>query len=71
MSILVFQKPTQQLAKDLGVSDVAIGKFCKKHKIKKPERGYWTKIGALSSWATGGETFYLILAEYTLGFEKG
>ena len=49
MSILVFEKPTQQLAKDLGVSDVAIGKFCKKHKIKKPERGYWSKVAALSS----------------------
>lgn len=49
MSKLVFEKPTQQLAKDLGVSDVAVGKFCKKHNIKKPERGYWTKIVALSS----------------------
>ena len=43
MSKLVLEKPTSQLAIDLGVSDVAIGKYCKKHNILKPERGYWTK----------------------------
>ena len=46
MSKLVFEKPTQQLSKDLGVSDVAIGKFCKKHNINKPPRGYWAKKAA-------------------------
>ena len=44
MTRLVFEKPSSQLAKDLGVSDSAIHKFCKKHNIAKPERGYWTKI---------------------------
>lgn len=43
MAIMVMQKPTSQIAIELGVSDVAIGKFCKKHNIPKPERGYWTK----------------------------
>ena len=43
MAKVVFEKPTQKLAKELGVSDVAVGKFCKKHNIKKPERGYWAK----------------------------
>lgn len=43
MSILVFEKPTKQLSKELGISDVAIGKFCKKHNIAKPPRGYWRK----------------------------
>ena len=44
MTRLVFEKPTSQIAMDLGVSDVAIGKFCKKHNIPKPPRGYWSKI---------------------------
>lgn len=48
MTQLVFQKPTNQLSKDLGVSDVAIGKFCKKHSIKKPTRGYWTQAQTVS-----------------------
>ena len=41
---LVWEKPTQQISKDLGVSDVAITKMCKKLGIQKPKRGYWTKI---------------------------
>jgi 5-methylcytosine-specific restriction endonuclease McrA len=40
---LVWLIPTSQLAKNLGVSDVAINKFCKRHKIDKPSRGFWTK----------------------------
>lgn len=43
MQKLVYEKPTSQLAIDLGVSDVAIGKFCKKHNIAKPPRGHWSK----------------------------
>ena len=43
MTNLVYQKPTQVLAKELGVSDVAIAKYCKKHGIAKPPRGYWAK----------------------------
>lgn len=41
---LVYEKPTSQLAKDLGVSDSAIAKYCKKRNISKPPRGYWEKI---------------------------
>jgi hypothetical protein len=40
---LVWEIPTQKLAQQLGVSDVAIAKFCRKHKINKPSRGYWAK----------------------------
>lgn len=47
MQRLVWEKPTSQLSKDLGVSDVAIGKFCKKHNINKPPRGYWAKQNPL------------------------
>ena len=41
---LVWEKPTQQLAVDFGVSDVAIAKWCKNLGVPKPPRGYWTKF---------------------------
>lgn len=40
---LVWEKPTVQIAKDLGVSDVAIGKWCESYGINKPPRGFWKK----------------------------
>ena len=40
---LVWQKSTSQLARDFGVSDNAIGKWCKLYEISKPPRGYWSK----------------------------
>lgn len=43
VSRLVWEIPSQQLAKQFGVSDVALAKFCKKRGIAKPPRGYWTK----------------------------
>lgn len=49
MQKLVWEKSTIVLAKELGVSDVAIAKFCKKHNITKPQRGYWAKQKALSN----------------------
>ena len=44
LQILVWEKPTRQIAKDFGVSDNAIGKRCKKLNIPKPPRGYWAKL---------------------------
>lgn len=40
---LLWEKPTQQLAKDFGVSDKAIEKWAKQHGLSKPPRGYWVK----------------------------
>jgi len=40
---LVWEIPSQQLAKQFGVSDVALAKYCKKRGISKPPRGYWAK----------------------------
>lgn len=40
---LIWEKPTMHLAKEFGVSDVAISKLCKTLGIEKPPRGYWTK----------------------------
>ena len=45
---LIWEKPTSQVAKDIGVSDKAIEKHCKKLGLKKPLRGYWAKIQAQS-----------------------
>ena len=49
MSVLVYSKPIKDLAKDLGVSDVAISKFCKKHNITKPKQGYWLKNATVNT----------------------
>lgn len=43
---LVWSKPTSVLARELGVSDVAISKWCKAYEIEKPPRGYWNKVHA-------------------------
>jgi hypothetical protein len=40
---LIWEKPTLQLAKEFGVSDKAIEKWCKFYEIEKPPRGYWAK----------------------------
>lgn len=38
---LVWSKAKTLVAKDLGISDVALGKICKKANIPVPPRGYW------------------------------
>jgi hypothetical protein len=40
---LVMQKPMMHLAKDLGVSDVAIKKHCVKTGIGLPPQGHWQR----------------------------
>lgn len=41
---LVWEKSTVKIAQELGVSDKAVEKWCKKYCISKPPRGYWAKI---------------------------
>ena len=43
---LVWQKPVRTVARDLGVSDVALAKACRRLKIPLPGRGYWAKVSA-------------------------
>ncbi len=38
---IIFTKPSSEIAKDFGVSDRAVGKWCEKYGIEKPPRGYW------------------------------
>jgi hypothetical protein len=40
----IWNTPTIKLARDFGLSDVALGKICKKHSIPKPPLGYWAKL---------------------------
>lgn len=43
---MLWEKPTLQIAKELGVSDKAITKWAKRYGIEKPPRGYWAKLRA-------------------------
>lgn len=43
---LIWSKPIQQLAKEFGMSDVALAKKCKVLGIPRPGRGYWAKVEA-------------------------
>lgn len=41
---MVWEKPTETIAKEFGVSGAAVFKWCKLYGIPKPPRGYWAKI---------------------------
>lgn len=41
---LFWEKPTRDVAKELGVSDVAVGKLCVRLQVPKPPRGYWANL---------------------------
>ncbi|MGS2724527.1 hypothetical protein ACVBEJ_12360 [Porticoccus sp. GXU_MW_L64] len=43
---LVWERPATEVARELGISDVALGKLCRKLQVPKPPRGYWAKIAA-------------------------
>src|ERR1700704_2520660 len=42
----VWSAPTTQVAAELGISDVALAKRCKKLNVPKPSLGYWAKVAA-------------------------
>jgi hypothetical protein len=42
----VWAEPVSRVAPRYGISGVALGKVCRKHKIPLPPRGYWAKINA-------------------------
>lgn len=43
---LAWSKPTRELAKDFGISDVAMAKRCRRLGIPIPGRGYWARVDA-------------------------
>ncbi|HWD92274.1 MAG TPA: hypothetical protein VG938_07990 [Verrucomicrobiae bacterium] len=42
----VWSQPTTKVAAELGISDVALSKRCKKLQVPKPPPGYWAKVEA-------------------------
>ncbi|MDD4977886.1 MAG: hypothetical protein PHI29_04575 [Gallionella sp.] len=60
---LLWETPTTKIAKQLGISDVALTKWCAKNGIPKPPLGYWAKKEhgkpvppkpTLAPWESGG-----------------
>jgi hypothetical protein len=49
----VWKLPMRLLAKEFGVSNVALAKTCKKLQIPVPGRGYWAKKAANQPEALG------------------
>jgi hypothetical protein len=43
---LVWSEAMQKLSKQVGISDVALAKHCRKIGVPVPERGYWNKLQA-------------------------
>lgn len=43
---LVWTRPLRDVAKDFGISDVGLGKICKRLNVPKPPPGYWQRIAA-------------------------
>lgn len=43
---LVWTKPVTELAKEFGISDVALAKRCRNLNIPLPPRGYWARVAA-------------------------
>ena len=39
----LWEKPAEVIAKEIGISGTYLSRYCKKNKIQKPPRGYWTK----------------------------
>ena len=44
LAALVLEKPLRDIARELGVSDVAVAKRCKKFGIQRPGRGHWASV---------------------------
>jgi hypothetical protein len=43
---LVWSEPMVKVAMRFHVSDVAVAKACRRHKIPLPDRGYWARVAA-------------------------
>lgn len=41
---LVWERPTIEVAHELGISDVALAKKCRRLQVPKPPRGYWARV---------------------------
>lgn len=41
---MVWERPSEVIAKELGVSGVALGKLCARMQVPKPPPGYWARV---------------------------
>jgi integrase len=41
---MVWERPSEAIAKELGISGVALGKLCVRLNVPKPPRGHWRKV---------------------------
>ncbi len=41
---LVWEHPATDMARDLGISDVDLGKLCRRLQEPKPSEGYWQRV---------------------------
>ena len=66
----IWTSPIQTVAKELGISDVALAKICKKLNVPRPPRGHWAKVRhgartsrpALPKLGEGDPTFAVVHA---------
>ena len=61
---LVWERPATEVARELGISDVALGKLCRRLQVPKPPRGYWARV------ASGKKPRRPPLQEYRTEIEK-
>jgi len=61
----VWERPATDVAEELGISGVALGKLCSRLQVPKPPRGYWARVAS-------GETLRRPpLAAFRAAAEKG
>ena len=44
--VMVWERPATEVARELGLSDVGLGKLCERLQVPKPPRGYWARVRA-------------------------
>jgi hypothetical protein len=44
--VMVWERPATEVARELGLSDVGLGKLCERLQVPKPPRGYWARVQA-------------------------
>ena len=43
---LVWERPATDVAREMGISDVMLGKLCRRLQVPKPPRGYWARVAS-------------------------
>jgi hypothetical protein len=52
LKAMLWERPTQAIAKEYGVSDKAIEKWARSYCLEKPPRGYWQKVASRGQGST-------------------